>query len=224
MRIGGFQKCSLIEYPGRICAVVFTQGCNFRCPYCHNPALVDRRLYRKPIPEKVIADFLDKRHGLLEAVTVTGGEPLLQKNIFAFLKSVKKQSYSVKLDTNGSFPEKLERIVSDKLVDYVAMDIKAPPQRYASLAGVPVDWRAIRDSIEIIARSGIPHHFRTTEVKTLLSRNDIDEIRSLLPDSSQHILQEFRPELARDPALRDPTRATTVTANRRKGNAVNRVH
>jgi pyruvate formate lyase activating enzyme len=193
MIIGGFQKFSLIDYPGKICAVVFTQGCNFRCPYCHNPELVNPCLFQKPVPEKEIIGFLEKRNGMLEGITVTGGEPLLQENIFAFLASVKKIGYFIKLDTNGSFPERLERIIKEKLVDYIAMDVKASLEKYAHIAGAYVNPENIKRSIKIIMHSNLDYHFRTTMAKSSLRLEDIKQICGLIKGARNYVLQKLVP-------------------------------
>lgn len=192
MFIGGFQKCSLIDYPGKICAIVFTQGCNFRCPYCHNPELVKPEMYEEPLPENYILDFLERRKTMLEGVTVTGGEPLLHKNLPVFLRNIKELGYAVKLDTNGSFPEELKKIVDDRLVDYIAMDIKAPLEKYNSVAGIDVNMRDIEKSIAIILHSNLDYQFRTTVVKSLLNIEDLKKIAKLLRGAHSYILQRFR--------------------------------
>ena len=130
MLIGGFQKCSLIDYPGKICAIVFTLGCNFRCSYCHNPELVYPELFNKPIPEEEIFSFLPKRRGKLDAVTITGGEPTLQADLIDFILRIKKLEFLVKLDSNGSDPDVLENAISSEAPDYIAMDVKAPLEKY----------------------------------------------------------------------------------------------
>ena len=159
MKIGGLQRISLIDYPGKICAIVFTQGCNFRCPYCHNPELVDPRQYGPAVKEEDVLSFLEKRKGKLEAVAVTGGEPMIQKNLDRFLEKVKGMGYLIKVDTNGSKPEVLEKVIRRRLVDYLAMDIKGPLERYAQIASVKVDTSKISRSIELITSSEIDHEF-----------------------------------------------------------------
>jgi pyruvate formate lyase activating enzyme len=135
MKIGGLQKFSLLDYPGKISAVVFTQGCNFRCPYCHNPELVDPERFQECIPEDEIFAFLETRRGKLEAVTVTGGEPTIQNGLSSFVRRIKDMGFMVKLDTNGSRPEVLEELIRHKLIDYIAMDIKAPLEKYEAVTG-----------------------------------------------------------------------------------------
>ena len=203
MRIGGFQSFSLSDYPGMTAAIVFTQGCNFRCPFCHNGSLipmVDER--ERLIPTSRIFRHLRERVGMLDGVVVTGGEPTLQPDLPQFLRRIRDMGYAVKLDTNGSRPRVLRRLIAGSLVDYVAMDIKAPMNRYDILTGVDAPARAVRASIKLIARSGVQHEFRTTVVEPLLSDADIASIGGMIPAGSPHTLQEFNPEHAFDPALR----------------------
>ncbi len=120
----------MIEYPGKICAIVFSQGCNFRCPYCYNPELVNPDLYKECLPEDEVFSFLAKRRGKLDAVTITGGEPTIQNDLIEFIKRVRKMGYLIKVDTNGSHPEVMEKLISRKLIDYIAMDVKGPLKKY----------------------------------------------------------------------------------------------
>lgn len=193
MKIGGFQKFSLIEYPGKICAVIFTQGCNYRCGYCHNPELVEPQLFTKPIPEKEILSFLEKRKGKLEAVEITGGEPTLQPDLLEVLKKIKAMGYLSKLDSNGSNPEIVQKAVDLNLVDYLAMDIKAPLGKYQQVINYPVDLKKIEQSIKLIINSGLDYEFRTTVVKSQLSKDDILEIGQMVRGAKLYILQKFIP-------------------------------
>jgi len=179
MKIGGLVKTSLIDYPGKVCAVIFTQGCNFRCPYCHNPELVYPDRFRETLPPEEVLAFLEKRRGRLEGVVVSGGEPTLQEDLPAFLRLLKSLGYSVKLDTNGSRPDVLRRLAAGQTVDYIAMDIKAPLDKYGLVSGVSLDPGGISESIKIIKDSGIRHEFRTTFDKELLAPRDIEAIRLL---------------------------------------------
>ncbi len=198
MIIGGFQKFSLIDYPGKICAIVFTQGCNFRCPFCHNPELVDCRLFLSPIPEEEIFSFLEKRKGKIDAVEITGGEPTLQKDLADFAGKIKNMGYLVKLDTNGSNPGVIENMISEKLVDYIAMDIKAPLQKYGEIVRADIDIRKIERSINLIMQSGLDYEFRTTLVKSLLSKEDIIDIGKTIQGAKHYILQKFVPSKTLD--------------------------
>ena len=199
MRIGGFQKFSLIDYPGKICAIVFTQGCNFRCPYCHNPELVKPSLFGKTIPEEEIFSFLEKRKGKLDAVEITGGEPTLQKDLVDFIQRIKEIGYLVKLDTNGSNPEMLEIIINHGLVDYIAMDIKAPLEKYKEVIHSVINPEKIKRSIRTIMSSNIKYEFRTTVVKSQLSKEDIINIGKLIEGAELYILQKFIPSKTLDP-------------------------
>jgi len=200
MKIGGYVPFTLGDYPGRPAAIVFTQGCNFRCPFCHNGALLPEGPGR--LPEAEVLARLTRRRGVLAGIVVSGGEPTLQPDVADFCAALKVSGFAVKLDTNGSRPDVLRALLAERLVDYVAMDVKAPPGRYSRLAGVPGAWPLIAESIQLVAESGVPHEFRTTVVPALLADRDLGVIRALLPASSQHVLQTFRPDLARDSALR----------------------
>ena len=193
MLIGGLQKVSLIEYPGKIGAIAFTQGCNFRCPYCHNPELVDPDLYRECLSEEGVLSFLEKRKGKLDALTITGGEPTIQVDLLDFIKCVRNIGYLIKLDTNGSFPEVLEQLISGRLVDYIAMDMKGPLHKYRTVTRSKIDEDKIRQSIEIIMKSGMPYEFRTTVPKRLLDVDDLLEMGMLLKNAGCYILQQFIP-------------------------------
>ncbi len=201
MRIGDIQRFSLIDYPGKICATIFTQGCNFRCPYCHNPELVDSSLHGQPLTEEALLAFLEQRRGKLDAVNITGGEPLLQQGLIEFLQQLRGLGYLVKIDTNGSFPKQLREIISEGLLDYVAMDIKAPLERYEEIVKVPVSPDDIEESIAIIMGSGIDYEFRTTLVKNLLEGEDVDNIGRLIKGSRRYVMQKFVPSKTLDPAF-----------------------
>lgn len=191
MQIGGLIKLSLIDYPGKTAAVVFCQGCNFRCPYCHNKELVIPACFAAPIPEQEIISFLVKRQGLLDGVVVSGGEPTLQKDITHFLQKIKSLGFRVKLDTNGSRPDVLEEVISGKWADFIAMDIKAPLDRYQQLAGVEVEAALITKSIEMIKGSGIEHQFRTTVVRAMFKNEDFPDMCRLVEGTQSYVLQNF---------------------------------
>jgi pyruvate formate lyase activating enzyme len=186
MILAGLQKNTLIDYPGKVACTAFTAGCNFRCPYCHNPALVTGDPER--MPEEYFWNFLDERKGWLDGVCITGGEPLIHEDAAEFLKKIKEKGFDVKLDTNGSFPDALEKCLPH--ADYIAMDIKAPIEKYASVAGVEVA-EAIRKSVEIIRNSGKEYEFRTTVVPEFYSREDALEIGEWLKGSYAYYLQQF---------------------------------
>ena len=191
MKLGGLEKYSLIDYPGMVSAVLFTQGCNFRCPYCHNPELVLPKRYGPEVKLQTVMDFLHLRRKILDGVVITGGEPTIHEDLPHLLNTIKKMGLAVKLDTNGSNPWMLELLIHDKLVDYISMDIKAAPDRYYQVAGPGVDIGAVLRSIPMIAGSGIPYQFRTTVVKPLVTLNDVLEIAKLLPDRTCYRLQPF---------------------------------
>ncbi len=193
MNIGGFQRFSLIDYPGKICAIVFTQGCNFRCPYCHNPELVDPKRFSRPIAEEEIIEFLANRRGKLDSVEITGGEPTLQRDLIDFMSELKKLDYLVKLDSNGSNPGILSEAIKREIVDYIAMDVKAPLERYREITNSRVYPEKIEHSIELIMSSGLDYEFRTTVVKSQLGKRDILEIGRLIRGSKRYILQQFVP-------------------------------
>jgi len=203
MIIGALQRFSLLDYPGRIAAIVFTQGCDFRCPFCFNRELVLEEYFRPAVPEAELFEFLRCREGLLEAVVVTGGEPTVHTDLPVFLGRIKALGYLVKLDTNGSHPEMLREIIDGGAVDYIAMDVKAPWHKYEQLCGVAVDVEKVKESVELIARSGLKHEFRTTVVKTLLSEADLAAIDQALKDKGLWHLQPFIPaDTVLDPGLR----------------------
>ncbi|HSW63436.1 MAG TPA: anaerobic ribonucleoside-triphosphate reductase activating protein [Dissulfurispiraceae bacterium] len=193
VRIGGLQRFSLVDYPGKVSAVVFLQGCNFRCPYCHNPQLVYPMLFEAPMAEADVLQYLKKRRGMIQGVVISGGEALLQEGLAAFLGQVKDMGYPVKLDTNGSFPDHLEMLTSKGLIDYVALDYKAPVRLYAEAAGVAVSTRDIIKSVRLCIESRIRHEARTT-VFDLLSGDDLEEVASELRSYGvqRHYLQMYR--------------------------------
>jgi len=193
MKIGGFQKTSLLDYPDRISAIIWTTGCNFRCPFCYNKQIVLGEV--EAIPEEEILSFLEKRRGLLEGLVITGGEPLMQEDIMTFAEKVKKLGYPIKIDTNGMYPEKLKELIDKKLVDYIAMDVKAPKNKYNQLVGTKADISTIEKSIEIIKNDVPDYEFRTTFVPGLLKKEDIIEIAKWLEGAKRFYLQQFRSDI-----------------------------
>lgn len=190
MKIGGLQKTSLLDYPDRISAIVWTVGCNLRCPFCYNTQLV----YEKTglIPEEELFDFLNHRKGKIEAVVLTGGEPLLHKDIVEFSSKIKQLGYLVKVDTNGTFPDRLKHLLEEGLADYIAMDIKAPKQKYDTLAGVNVEISKIDESINLIKKYALDYEFKTTIVPGLLDKEDIIDIARWLKGAKKFYLQQFK--------------------------------
>ncbi len=207
-KIGGFQKFTLIDFPGRPACIVFTQGCNFRCGYCYNLELVLPEKFGPTIPTEKLLSFLEERRGLLEGVVITGGEPTIQKGLEGFIERVKQMGYAIKLDTNGSQPYLLKRLLEKGLLDYIAMDVKAPLERYEEVCGVKVDVSKIVESIELIKSSGVDYEFRTTLVKEQLSKEDILKIAELLKGSKRYYLQRFIPGKTLDPSF---SKRTTYT-------------
>lgn len=192
MKIGGLQKVSLIDYPGKISAVLFTQGCNFRCPYCHNPELVDPARYNDLLAEKDILEFLSTRQGKLEAVTITGGEPTVQDDLIPLIRAIRAMGFSIKLDTNGSCPKVMESLLKEKCVDFIAMDVKAPLEKYADVVKASVNPDDIRRSIRLILKSRIPHEFRTTVVYSQLTPEDVFSIATEMTGAKRYVLQKFQ--------------------------------
>ncbi|MCU0599381.1 MAG: anaerobic ribonucleoside-triphosphate reductase activating protein [Desulfobacterales bacterium] len=190
MRIGGIQKNSLIDYPQKISCVVFAAGCNFDCPYCHNPEIARPAAGSIGLDIEDIVSFLKKRKALLDGVVVSGGEPTLQKNIFDFCQRIKSMGYPVKLDTNGSKPHIVKALIDRRLVDYIAMDVKTDPDRYTPLIAKEMDPALIRSSIQIIMESGVAHEFRTTCVKPIVNEADILTIARLIQGSCLYVLQK----------------------------------
>lgn len=191
MRIGGFQKLTLVDFPGLVAATVFTQGCNFRCGYCHNPELVLPQFFQKPLIPEVVLNYLNSRRGKLEGVVITGGEPTLQKGLSAFIAQVKEMGFAVKLDTNGSHPEVLHSLIELNLIDYMAMDIKSSLARYSQVTGIVCDTTKIQESIQIIINSGIPYQLRTTLVREFCSDEDLGYIQPLIVKANHYVLQPF---------------------------------
>lgn len=203
MRIGGFTPFTLSDFPGRVAAVVFAQGCNFRCPFCQNGSLLPQEPEGAVLlPDAAVLTDLAERRPLLDGVVLSGGEPALQEGLPAFLARLKGMGFATKLDTNGSWPDAIRSLLNAELVDYIAMDVKAPLVLYARLVGREVDPDAICESIRVVAASGIPHEFRTTFVPQMLTETDLAEIRALVPQGSPWRLQPFRPERALDSRLR----------------------
>lgn len=193
MNIQGLQKLTLLDYPGHTACTVFTGGCNLRCPFCHNAPLVLDPNGGAPFSEEEIFALLEKRKGILDGVAVTGGEPLLQSDIGAFLEKVKARGFAVKLDTNGFFPDRLAELLDAGLVDYAAMDVKNRPEKYAATCGLgTVDLAAVEKSMELLMNGGIEYEFRTTVVKEYHTADDIEAIARWIIGAKRYFLQAFR--------------------------------
>lgn len=198
MNISGFHSTSLSDYPRKVSAIIFTQGCNFRCPYCHNPELIPPQISPK-LPSQFVLDCLKKRANLLQAVVITGGEPTLQPNLVSFLEQVKALGYKIKLDTNGSCPNVIEELAKLKCLDYIAMDIKAPLEKYHLFSGCSNNKEALIQSINLIRsfsnnRYPIQYEFRTTVTQSLHNISDIIQCGKLLNGASLYILQDVTPQ------------------------------
>jgi len=191
MNIRGLSKTSLVDYPGRICAVVFTSGCNMRCPFCHNPELALGGENLEQISSDEILRFLEKRRGLIDGITITGGEPSLQPDLQEFMKKVKEAGLLVKLDSNGLNPGVISGIVKQGLADYFAIDVKSSPAKYSLATGVNADWKKVRESIEIIRSSGIDYEIRTTCVPGFVTLEDMAGIGEVSGHVKSYYLQQF---------------------------------
>ena len=193
MQICGFNKTTLLDYPGKVAATIFLGGCNFRCPFCQNRSLVLEAGEQPSLdPEEVLA-FLQKRKGILEGICITGGEPTLSKGLPAFLAAVHDLGYPVKLDTNGTHPEVVRALAEDGLIAKAAMDIKACPENYAAVAGVKaVDMDAIRETADYLMNGPLDYEFRTTVVKELHTAHDFEVIADWLSGAKEYYLQEYR--------------------------------
>ena len=190
----GLQKLTLLDYPGKVACTLFTKGCNFRCPFCHNASLVVRADEQKTYGNDEILSFLKKRQGVLDGVAITGGEPTLMSGLYDFMKQIKELGYSVKLDTNGTRPDLLKRLVNDGLVDYVAMDIKNSPEKYAYTCGLPesYDLSKIEESKNFLMEGKVDFEFRTTVAKPFHSEEDFYKIGEWLKGSEKYFLQQFK--------------------------------
>jgi pyruvate formate lyase activating enzyme len=206
MIIGGYQKLTLIDYPGKVAATVFTVGCSFRCPFCHNPELVLGSQFGVGISEKEFFDFLKKRKGKLEGVCITGGEPTIQKDIIEFIDKIKKLGFLVKLDTNGSRPDVIKKLLDKKLLDFIAMDIKNCLENYSKTAGLKADLDRIKLSVDLIMNSRIDYEFRTTVVPGIHNEEDFKKIANWIRNAKSYYLQEYREIKVLDPKIKKKTK------------------
>ena len=191
MKIGGLQKTTLLDFPGQVAAIVFTSGCNYRCKFCHNASLALGG--GDLIGEDEIIKFLRSRKGVLDGISVSGGEPLMQKGLVPFLIKVRELGMKIKIDTNGTFPGVLKDLIDDGLVDYIAMDIKTALTKYPSVTDIPdSSVEAVKKSIEIIMNSGIDYEFRTTVVRELHEQNDIADIADMIKGARKYYLQSYK--------------------------------
>ena len=202
MQIKGLVKNSLLDFPGKLAAVLFTAGCNFRCPFCQNAQLVLRPQELPDIPPQEVLSFLAARRGFLDGVVLSGGEPTLQADLPDFMRQVKKLGLAVKLDTNGYRPDVLREVLADGAVDMIALDIKAARQNYTLAAGIPPDFRLIEQSIALLLSSSVAYELRTTVVPGIVKPEDVDDLAALVHEAKRYVLQQFRPQEVLDPAWR----------------------
>jgi pyruvate formate lyase activating enzyme len=209
MKIGAFDKFSLIDYSGYATAIIFTQGCNFRCPFCHNPELVLPEQFETPLPFEEIYAFLKKRKGLLDAVEFTGGEPTLQPDLLEKMQALKALGYRIKLDTNGTNPDVVKQAILENLVDYIAMDVKGSLERYSEIAGVNVDTEKIEQSINLIKNSAPDYEFRTTLIRGFHDAAEMERIGALISGAKRYFIQNahfdktVKPNFKRHPLTRE---------------------
>lgn len=192
MQIYGLNKTTLLDYPQHVAATIFTGSCNFRCPFCHNGDLVLHAAGHQLIPESEVLSFLEKRRGILTGVCITGGEPTLQQSLAGFIRRIRSLDYLVKLDTNGYCPDVIRQLLEERLLDYIAMDIKSSPLNYAHTAGLKqLDFSRIEQSVSCIQASGVPYEFRTTVVRELHTLQDFLQIGRWLSGSQSYFLQSY---------------------------------
>ncbi len=192
MKFYGMQKMTLLDYPGYVACTLFTGGCNFRCPFCHNALLVLDLDENYTIPEEEVLAFLKKRQGLLDGVCVTGGEPLINKDIGDFLSKVKELGFKIKLDTNGTNPALLKELVSQNLVDYVAVDIKNSPEKYAETVGLKsFDMSTINETVNFLMSGCVDYEFRTTVTKQFHTEKSMEEAARFIRGAKRYFLQNF---------------------------------
>lgn len=194
MKIQGIQKLTLLDYPEKIACTIFTYGCNLRCYFCQNASLVlENKYITDYISEEELLNFLKKRIGLLDAVCISGGEPLIHDEVFDLIKKIKNLGYLVKVDTNGTYPEKIDKLIKENLVDYIAMDVKNSKENYLKTVGIDnLDIKKIGKSIDLLKKSNIDYEFRTTITEEYHSEKDIKEIGKMLEGSKKHFLQYYR--------------------------------
>jgi pyruvate formate lyase activating enzyme len=205
MQIKGFIDTTFLDWDGKVACTVFTPGCNLRCPFCHNHGLVLNPEQYEDVKEEEIFDFLTKHNDFIDGVCITGGEPTLQKGLDKFCERVKKLGIKIKLDTNGTNPTVVRRLLEKDLVDYIAMDIKAPlnEEQYSEVSGVRCEVDKIRESVNLIKNSGVEYEFRTTVVPSLHTFRDIEQISRDIKGAKLYVLQKFQPRFAMDRGLRN---------------------
>jgi len=224
MNIASYQKFTLVDYPGKIATTVFTVGCNFRCPFCHNPELVIGN--QLPVANSQIKEeffeFLKERKGKLEAVCITGGEPTIQPDIVEFIKKIKSLDFLVKLDSNGTRPDILKKVIDENIVDFIAMDIKNDLKNYKKTVGAKVDLERIKLSVELLKNGGVDYEFRTTVVPGIHQERNFLEIAKWLDGAKKYCLQEYREQKILDPNLKEKTKNKKLDLDKIKKNIVAR--
>ena len=207
MLISGVQKFTMIDYPEKVAAIIFTPGCNMRCKFCHNKEFVlpeeIKELRSSFIPQEAVLNFLETRKGKLDGVVISGGEPTIQPDLKDFIISVRKMGFLVKLDTNGNLPNVLKELVNENLLDYVAMDVKTTLKNYQDLVGNLANPKKVGESIEFLKQNRIPYEFRTTIIDGVHTTDIIKEMAQLLEGSEKLYLQKFRPETTLDPKFQN---------------------
>jgi pyruvate formate lyase activating enzyme len=205
LEIKGFIETSFLDWDGRVVSTLFVPLCNFRCPFCHNLDLIENPQKYETIPYRRIEKYLIDHKDFIDGICLTGGEPALHRDqgLFDFMRKIKKLGLQIKFDTNGTDPDLLKKILGEKLIDYIAMDIKGPlDERYEKLSGAKADLGKIKQSIEVIMQSGIPYEFRTTVAPTLLYNKDIGDIAKSIRGAKKFVLQQFVAENCRDQSLK----------------------
>lgn len=212
--IKGFIETSLVDWDGKIASVVFLPGCNFRCPYCQNIGLIDHPEQYKTITEEKVFEYLESHKDFVDGVCITGGEPTLHKDtgLTEFIKRVKQDGFLIKLDTNGTDPGYIKELIASKLIDYVAMDIKAPLYAYNKAANIKVDTRSIDETIKFLLKGGLDYEFRTTVVPTITGMKEIEMISKLISGAKKFVLQQFEPDHCEDIEMKKikPADAETI--------------
>lgn len=201
MNIKGIHKTSLIDYPGKICSILFTGGCNLRCKYCHNPDLACNNWNLKTLSNEEALSFIRKRKELIDGISISGGEPTLAKNITDFISSIKEISLAVKIDTNGLNPDVIEKLLKRDLLDYVAIDIKTSPEKYEFLTNRKIDFPHIKETVDIVRDSGVDYELRTTCIPHFVTLEDFSSIRREIGHVKKYYLQQFVNEKTLDPSF-----------------------
>lgn len=211
MKLGGYLRTSTTDYPGKTAAVLFTQGCNWRCPYCRGSCLVVPQQYAEPLAEEKVMESLTRRRARLDGIVVSGGEPTIHNDLIPFLERLGKLGLPLKLDTNGSRPDMLREIVQRRLVSYIAMDVKSPLDNYPQATGIRMDPEVIRTSIWVVKNSGLEYEFRTTVIPGLHTVTEIKSIGLLVNGAARYVLQEYVSENALRPDFRNRVAFTRKT-------------